>query len=147
MNKVTTQIPDKKGKLVTIRAYVDDETLAILRTLSLEERHQYIVDEHFGVHLNNRQETEKHISMDSFVDAGRDLVDQSFDVAANFDKKILYSKLHNAISTLSPYKQKIIYLYFFENKTMEQVAEDLGVQKPAISKQISRILEKLRALL
>ena len=67
--------------------------------------------------------------------------------AEKFEKQEQIAKLRQAISRLDPYKQKIVYWYFFENKTMEQIAEVLNVQKPAISKQISRILEKLKKLL
>ena len=147
MKKVTTQIKDKNGKFVTIRAYVDDKTLAILKTLSPEERHQYIVDEHFSVHLNNRRETERHISRYSCLESGRDFVDKSFDMDADLDKKAMLQKLREALKTLTPSQQWLVKEVYVKRRSLVDIAKESGVSHVAIIHRLEKIRKKLKKVL
>ena len=147
MKKVTTQIQDKNGKFVTIRAYVDNETAKILSTFSEDERHQYIVDEHFGVHLNNRRETENHISLDSCLDSGGDFADESLDMDADLDKKILYAKLHEAVKTLNNKQRWLITQVYIKNRSKMDIARQLGINYSSLRDQFRIIYKKIKKFL
>ena len=136
----------KNDRVITISVMVDNETAKMLEQLDEQTRHEYILAEH-ELDLKERRETRRHQSLDLSLENGHEFVSEEPTPDEKVVENEIYANLHNAISTLEPNKQKIVYLYFFENKTMEQIAEILNVQKPAISKQISRILEKLKKVL
>ena len=53
-------------------------------------------------------------------------------------------KLHKALSKLKPRYQLIIKRIYFENKTQEEVAEELGISQPAVSMVLERIFEAIK---
>lgn len=96
---------------------------------------------------HERRATKYNSSLELLEESGFQIASDEPTAEDKLVENETYANLHKAISLLEPNKQKIVYMYFFENKTMEQIAEALNVQKPAISKQISRILEKLKKIL
>jgi RNA polymerase sigma-70 factor (sigma-E family) len=55
--------------------------------------------------------------------------------------------LQNALAELSPLDRAVLVLRFFEDRSVEQVALDLGKNAGAIRTRTSRALERLRAVL
>lgn len=55
--------------------------------------------------------------------------------------------LQNALAELSPLDRAVLVLRFFEDRSVEQVALDLGKNAGAIKARTSRALERLRAVL
>ena len=147
MKKVTTKIQDKNGYTRTIRAYLDDETWEILSTLTEEERHQYIVDEHFGVFLNDFTEKRRHISLDSCIDGGHDFEDRLFDMDDALDEKIMLARLQEALKTLTLEQQWLVNEFYFKGCSNMDIAKELGVDKSAVSHRLERILKKLKIFL
>ena len=145
MKKFTTETT-KNDKVITISIMVDNETAKMLEQIDEKTRHEYILAEH-EVDLKERKETRRHQSLDHSLENGYEFINVDPTPDEKCIEEDIYARLHNAISLLEPKKQQIVYLYFFENKTMEDIAKVLNVQKPAISKQIARILEKLKKLL
>ena len=145
MQNFTTKTT-KNDKVITISIMVDNETAKMLEQLDEQTRHEYILAEH-ELDLKERKETRRHQSLDLSLENGHEFVSEDPTPEEKCIDDENFKTLYKAISTLEPTKQKIIYMYFFENKTMEQIAKALSVQKPAISKQISRILEKLKKVL
>ena len=145
MKNFTTKTT-KNDKVITISIMVDNETAKMLEQLDEQTRHEYILAEH-ELDLKERKETRRHQSLDLSLENGHEFVSEDPTPEEKCIDDENFKTLYKAISTLEPTKQKIIYMYFFENKTMEQIAKALSVQKPAISKQISRILEKLKKVL
>ena len=145
MKNFTTKTT-KNDKVITISIMVDNETAKMLEQLDEQTRHEYILAEH-ELDLKERKETRRHQSLDLSLENGHEFVSEDPTPEEKCIDDENFKTLYKAISTLEPTKQKIIYMYFFENKTMEQIAKALSVQKPAISKQLSRILEKLKKVL
>lgn len=54
------------------------------------------------------------------------------------------SALRSAMVTLPPEDQKILWLRFFEQKTQQQIADEIGVSQMQISRSLRRILADLR---
>ncbi|WBQ03837.1 SigE family RNA polymerase sigma factor [Kribbella sp. CA-293567] len=55
--------------------------------------------------------------------------------------------LQNALAELTPLDRAVLVLRFFEDRSVEQVALDLGKNAGAIRTRTSRALERLRAVL
>lgn len=55
--------------------------------------------------------------------------------------------LRKAVLTLSDDNRALIYLYFFQELSMEEIGKRMGVSKMAISKRMRKILDHLRGLL
>lgn len=55
--------------------------------------------------------------------------------------------LQNALAELAPLDRAVLVLRFFEDRSVEQVALDLGKNAGAIRTRTSRALERLRAVL
>jgi RNA polymerase sigma-B factor len=52
--------------------------------------------------------------------------------------------LRSAMVTLAPEDQWILWLRFFEQKTQQQIADEIGVSQMQISRSLRRILTSLR---
>lgn len=59
------------------------------------------------------------------------------------DEKIKLEKLKIAIDKLSPMQKEKIKNYYFDNMSMEQIAEKFGCSHQAISKSLRAILKEL----
>ena len=84
-----------------------------------------------------------------------DFVDQLMDETSSADFDLLQSerelqqktdfiKLHGSISSLKPKYQTVITLRFFEEKTLDDIAEILGKPQGTVKSLVHRALEQLR---
>ena len=62
-------------------------------------------------------------------------------------KNLCFEKLQKIIADLEPHERFLIRCYFFEECTMQQIADKLGVSKTAISKQLKKLLSRIRELM
>ena len=62
-------------------------------------------------------------------------------------KNLCLEKLQKIIADLEPNERFLIRCYFFEECTMQQIADKLGVSKMAISKQLKKLLSRIRELM
>lgn len=62
-------------------------------------------------------------------------------------KNLCFEKLQKIIADLEPHERFLIRCYFFEERTMQQIADKLGVSKMAISKQLKKLLSRIRKLM
>ena len=62
-------------------------------------------------------------------------------------KNLCLEKLQKIIADLEPNERFLIRCYFFEECTMQQIANKLGVSKTAISKQLKKLLSRIRELM
>lgn len=62
-------------------------------------------------------------------------------------KNLCFEKLQKIIADLEPHERFLIWCYFFEERTMQQIADKLGVSKMAISKQLKKLLSRIRELM
>lgn len=62
-------------------------------------------------------------------------------------KNLCFEKLQKIIADLEPHERFLIRCYFFEERTMQQIADKLGVSKMAISKQLKKLLSRIRELM
>ena len=62
-------------------------------------------------------------------------------------KNLCFEKLQKIIANLEFEDFFLIRCYFFEECTMQQIADKLGVSKMAISKQLKKLLSRIRELM
>lgn len=62
-------------------------------------------------------------------------------------KNLCFEKLQKIIANLEFEDFFLIRCYFFEECTMQQIADKLGVSKTAISKQLKKLLSRIRELM
>lgn len=62
-------------------------------------------------------------------------------------KNLCLEKLQKIIADLEPNERFLIWCYFFGERTMQQIADKLGVSKMAISKQLKKLLSRIRELM
>lgn len=62
----------------------------------------------------------------------------------DYDRVEWATALHSACLTLPEEDQRVIYLRFFERKTQQEIAEEIGVSQMQISRMLRRILVQLR---
>ena len=62
-------------------------------------------------------------------------------------RKVTFEKLHDAIQQLSEIEKRRIKMYYFEGKTLEEIAKIENTSHQAISKSLQNSIKKLKNLL
>ena len=75
------------------------------------------------------------------------LIDDSVDIAAQVENRIMTSKLRQAILTLPDNERILIHQHFFEEKSQVELSCTYGISQSNISRRISKILKKLKKIL
>lgn len=91
-----------------------------------------------------RKQEQRHRSKSDFERVLSCYYQDSRPVEDNALKNLSLEKLRTAVCGLTAREQELIVLRFVRELTMEQIGELLGVSKMAISKQLKKLLEKLR---
>ena len=60
---------------------------------------------------------------------------------------LMKESLHKALNELSEEDWRLIELYYWEDKTMQQIADEFGISKMAVYKRHKKILNGLRAVI
>lgn len=97
--------------------------------------------------LSNRKQTRRTQSLERSLESGWDVVDINADIEAILEENENTRKLQDAILTLTPKQQMLLYKVFFERIPQKEIARQEGVSKVAINTRIARILKKLRKIL
>lgn len=95
-----------------------------------------------------KQQKMSDVSLDALKEEGFDGVDESLDVEANFiareERKEMYQKLKQAISSLKPVQREIIKMIYVEGKSQKEVAKELGIAESTLSERVKLIISKLK---
>lgn len=100
----------------------------------------------------NRTETRRHNSLESMQEqqqgrSPRQFVDETVDIeqfVINSDER---ERLHHAIGLLEDRDRLIILQYYFEDRTMAEIGQKIGISAMAVSKRLKKIPEKLKRLM
>ncbi len=55
--------------------------------------------------------------------------------------------LNQALDALSSFQRKIVYLLFYEERTQQEVADEMGMSQRKVSRESAKALERLKAIL
>ena len=92
----------------------------------------------------------RHLSMGEFeqeVLASKRLSQPVDDTYLEVVHRLELEELRSAIRKLTPEEQKLIYLYYYENWSMERIGKQFGISKMAVSKRHTKVIKKLRELM
>lgn len=111
-----------------------------------------VTDEIYAMHLqlvqeekrNHWRETRRHTSLNYLMELGIDFTDTAADPVAAVELREDDERIHKAIAALSERQQKLISAVFYEGKTITQAAQELGLNKSSISRQLQTIYKKLK---
>lgn len=59
-------------------------------------------------------------------------------------RNLTLQKLQDVIANLSDSERDLIMMYFFQEYTMEQIGQKFGISKMAVSKQLKKLLNRMR---
>ena len=128
MKKIIYQFADGTQNEVE----VSDEFYAKYQEMEKEEKNK------------NRAETRRHISLSQMQENGFEPALQESSLEDDLLKEEMKKELLEAISTLTPEQQDLVYKVFYENKSTSQVAKEMGVLDSSISHKLERIYKKLK---
>lgn len=94
----------------------------------------------------NQPRTGTVLSLDQFASDGLEIAD-SIDLAELVADRLLLEQLATAIARLEPDDQKLIQVLFYDERTLREVAQDMGVCYQAVFKRKQKVLAKLRYFL
>lgn len=63
-----------------------------------------------------------------------------------YEKKMKCDRLHKAISQLTARQRQVVELYFFYNKTQQQIANKIGISRSSVSDCLQGALKKLKKI-
>jgi len=88
----------------------------------------------------NRAETRRHNSLESLQEQQPGCNPKQF-VDEKVDER---ERLHQAIRKLEYRDSRIVSLYYFENRTMEEIGREMGISAMAVSKRLKKIPDKIK---
>lgn len=145
-NKARCQVKftftNKKGEKKTVNVFVDKETYVILPKLSKDDRTKYLED------LYHEQEREKYYSRKT-IPFSRFANNEEWDFEPEYpmdvEKSFLHRKLVKEIlNHLSKIDKEYILLRFFDNLTIDAIAEKMKVNERTVRRNLIRIIEDLK---
>lgn len=97
----------------------------------------------------NRAETRRHNSLEGLQEQqpGRNpkqFVDEKVDIEQFIIDLDERKRLHQAIRKLEYRDSRIVSLYYFENRTMEEIGREMGISAMAVSKRLKKIPDKIK---
>lgn len=113
-----------------------------------------VADELYSLHLqlvqdekrNHWKETRRHTSLNYLMELGVDFIDINTDTLADYIRNEDDERIHKAIAALSDKQRALLEKVFYEGKTITQAAQELGLNKSSISRQLQTIYKKLKKL-
>ena len=97
----------------------------------------------------NRAETRRHNSLEGLQEQqpGRNpkqFVDEKVDIEQFIIDLDERERLYQAIRKLEYRDSRIVSLYYFENRTMEEIGREMGISAMAVSKRLKKIPDKIK---
>jgi RNA polymerase sigma-B factor len=107
------------------------------------------VEEDDVLEANEAARSYSAVSIDQPLDAGDgetgSLADLIGDPDPEMDKLENLTALEPALAELSPYDRRLLHMRFFRGMVQSDIAAELGVSQMQISRQLARILARLRS--
>ncbi len=99
------------------------------------------------VHNNNRKERRKRNSLDEMEEHGFQFRSNDIEVIENVEEILINESLYKALGKLSFDERKLIYLVFFQRKTIVSIAKERGVSEGNIRRILKLIYKEIIILL
>lgn len=121
------------------------DSKGILRIIEINKEMYETLDSFELDDLSQMNKYERHIEFLEQDDNNLYMrsVDKGISIDEIIDEKIKLEKLKIALDKLTPIQKEKIKNYYFDNMSMEQIAEKFGCSHQAISKSLRAILKEL----
>jgi len=107
----------------------------------------YRTAHNLSVNWINKRQKETYIKDDKQRDEMQDKwIDSHDNMKANTNKEYRKDALHQCLEHLSPDQREVLYLYFFEQKDYNEIADLIGSNKNSVGTMISRAKKKLQSI-
>lgn len=106
-----------------------------------------VMDIEKQAYISNRKESRRHNSIEIMEEHGFHFKAKEMLVTEVVEEKLINESLYEALGKLSFDKRKLIYLVFFQRKTIASIAKDRGVSETAIRKSLKRIYRDIKRVL
>ena len=145
------ELKEKRNKYSTYKKKKFIKVDDVLLEVSKKEYEIIEYEEQRQKYLDRVARKVNLISYDNETEEGailKDIISNPIDnVEASFERKIEIEKLRNALTQLNEEEYKLIKALFFENKTLREYAEKIGISHVAIQLRKQKILKKLEKFL
>ena len=145
MKKVTT-MAIIGGKERQISVYIEEELADWLDTIDEETRRNFIVQE-WKVALGERAETRRHQSLETLVEAGWDVADNSKDFVSDIVGQDSVNEVRAALKALSEDEREIVVCLYFKKQSLKDISKHFHVYPSTIMRRIEKILKNLKLFL
>lgn len=95
----------------------------------------------------NRFRLKAETSLDQILETGMEFASSEMSVEEAACRKILMETVTAALLSLAEDERKLITAIFFEEKSLRDIAENLGISHVAVHKRKNNILKKLRGII
>ena len=140
-------LPVKKGAAMKIHyEFVTGERLELEVDDSIGD---IVIEMEVLQSRKNRAETRRHNSLESLQEQQpgcnpKQFVDEKVDIERFIIDLDERERLHQAIRKLEYRDSRIVSLYYFENRTMEEIGREMGISAMAVSKRLKKIPDKIK---
>ncbi|MDL2317704.1 sigma-70 family RNA polymerase sigma factor [Eubacteriales bacterium OttesenSCG-928-A19] len=95
----------------------------------------------------NRFRLKAETSLDQILETGMEFASSEMSAEEAACRKILMETVTAALLSLAEDERKLITAIFFEEKSLRDIAENLGISHVAVHKRKNNILKKLRGII
>lgn len=140
-------LPVKKGAAMKIHyEFVTGEKLEFEVDDSIGD---IVIEMEVSQSKKNRAETRRHSSLECLQEQQpwrnpKQFVDEKVDIEQFIIDLDERERLHQAIRKLEYRDSRIVSLYYFENRTMEEIGREMGISAMAVSKRLKKIPDKIK---
>ena len=146
MKKLTITITEQNGNKKTISVELENELVDWLITQPEDVQHNFILFE-YKARCVERKETRRAQSLDSSLDNGFDIADESADVVKEVLQKCDNEQLYAAMRTLTAKQYQVLWLYAVDGLSFREIGDRMGVHKNSIREYFGAAVKKLQKIL
>ena len=143
MKKLTITITEQNGNIKNISVELENELADWLVTQPEDVQRDFILFE-YKAKCVERKETRRTQSLDSSLDNGFEIADESAD---NADTILTRLHVENALSCLTQEQRWLVEQIYYKGRTRVEVAKELGLYENAVRSRLATILKKIEKIL
>ena len=146
MKKLTITITEQNGNIKNISVELENELADWLVTQPEDVQRDFILFE-YKAKCVERKETRRTQSLDSSLDNGFDIPDESADVVKAVLQKCDNEALYAAMKTLTDKQYQVLWLYAVEGLSFREIGDKMGVHKNSVREYFIAATKKLQKIL
>ena len=143
MKKLTITITEQNGNIKNISVELENELADWLVTQPEDVQRDFILFE-YKAKCVERKETRRTQSLDSSLDNGFDIADESADVVKAVLQKCDNEQLYTAMQGLTDKQYQVLWLYAVDGLSFREIGRQLGLTKNSVIERYNAALKKIQ---